>query len=73
MNPESWNGILKLFRIPGIDSKESIPPAYVAELEFLNFYEAQESIQGSNSAGLCSLAVRYNNPIPTWFLSPIEF
>jgi hypothetical protein len=29
---EFWlrDGIFKLFRIPGIDSKESIPPAFVA-------------------------------------------
>ena len=26
-----------------------------------------------NSASLCSLAGRYENPIPTWFLVPIDF
>jgi hypothetical protein len=26
-----------------------------------------------NSASLCSLAGRYNNPIPPWFLAPIDF
>jgi hypothetical protein len=31
------DGIFKLLRSPGIDSKESIPPAYVAtELVFVN-------------------------------------
>jgi hypothetical protein len=25
-----------------------------------------------NSASLCSLAGRYNNPVPTWFLVPID-
>ncbi len=25
-----------------------------------------------NSASLCSLAGRYDNPIPTWFLAPID-
>ncbi len=28
--------------------------------------------QGTNSASLCSLAGRYDNPIPTRFLAPIE-
>jgi hypothetical protein len=28
--------------------------------------------QGINSAGQCSLAGQYNNPIPTWFLVPID-
>jgi hypothetical protein len=28
--------------------------------------------QGINSASLCSLASRYDNPIPTWFLAPID-
>ncbi len=40
----------KLLRSPGIDSNESIPPAYA----------------------VCSLAGRYDNPIPTRFLAPIE-
>ncbi len=26
----SWDGVFKLLRSPGIDSKEQIPPAYVA-------------------------------------------
>jgi hypothetical protein len=26
-----------------------------------------------NSASLCSLAGRYDNPIPPWFLAPIDF
>ncbi len=29
--------------------------------------------QGMNSASLCSLAGRYNNPIPTRCLAPIDF
>jgi hypothetical protein len=28
--------------------------------------------QGMNSASLCSLAGRYDNPIPTRFLAPID-
>ncbi len=36
---------------------------------FLNVYGAQELI----SASLCSLAGRYDNPIPTRCLAPIDF
>jgi hypothetical protein len=28
--------------------------------------------QGMNSANLCSLAGRYDNPLPPWFLAPID-
>jgi hypothetical protein len=28
--------------------------------------------QGTNSASLCSLTGRYDNPIPPWFLAPID-
>ncbi len=40
----------------------------------LNFYGAQESLhfQGINSASLCSLAGRYDNPIPSRFLVSID-
>ncbi len=46
------------------------------ETVFLNFLGAQESIpknqfQGIDSASLCSLAGRYDNPIPTRFLAYI--
>jgi hypothetical protein len=37
----------------------------MAEVVFFNVYGAQESIPGMNSASLCSLAGRYDNPIPT--------
>jgi hypothetical protein len=30
LDPKHWPRIFKLLRGPGIDSKESIPPAYVA-------------------------------------------
>jgi hypothetical protein len=35
--------------------------------------DIQESIPriGIYSVGLCSLAGRYDNPIPTWFLTPV--
>jgi hypothetical protein len=34
--------------------------------------EPRNRFQGINSASLCSLASWYNNPIPTWFLDPID-
>jgi hypothetical protein len=39
---------------------------------FINVYGAQESIQGINSASLCSLAGRYDNPISTRCLALID-
>jgi hypothetical protein len=35
--------------------------------------EPRNRFQGMNSASLCSLANRYNNPIPTRCLAPIDF
>ncbi len=44
-----------------------------SELEFLNFYgEPKNWFQETNYARLCSLAGRYDNPIPTRFLAPID-
>ncbi len=34
--------------------------------------EPKNRFQGKNSASLCSLAGRYDNPIPTQFLAPID-
>ena len=34
--------------------------------------EPRNRFQGTNSASLCSLAGRYDNPIPTQFLAPID-
>jgi hypothetical protein len=34
--------------------------------------EPRNRFQGMNSATLCSLAGRYDNPIPPWFLAPID-
>jgi hypothetical protein len=36
------------------------------------FKEPKNRFQGTNCARLCSLAGRYNNPIPTRFLAPID-
>jgi hypothetical protein len=45
-----------------------------SEPEFLNFYGAKEMewFEGNNSTSLCSLAGRYDNPIPNRFLTPID-
>jgi hypothetical protein len=40
-----------------------------SEPVFLNVYGAPELIQGMNSASLCSLAGRYDKPIPPRFLA----
>ncbi len=39
---------------------------------FLTFRETRNRFQGINSANLCTLAGRYDNPISTWFLDPID-
>ena len=39
---------------------------------FYIFKEPRTRFQGTNSASLCSLAGRYDNPIPTRFLAPID-
>jgi hypothetical protein len=39
---------------------------------FCNVYGAQESIPRNEFRHLCSLAGRYDNPIPTRFLAPID-
>jgi hypothetical protein len=51
-----------------VPARQSVGPEPV----FLNVYGAQELFQGMNSASLCGLAGRYNNPIPTRSLAPIE-
>jgi hypothetical protein len=43
------------------------------EPEFLNFKEPKNRFQGTNSARLCSQAVRLENPIPTRFLAPVDY
>jgi hypothetical protein len=39
---------------------------------FSTFKEPKNRFQETNSAKLCSLAGRYDNPIPTRFLAPID-
>ncbi len=45
----------------------------VPEPVFLNFLEPRNRFYGIYSASLCSLAVRYDNPITTRCLAPIIF
>jgi hypothetical protein len=40
---------------------------------FKTFKEPRNRFPGINFAGLCSLAGRYDDPIPTRFLVPIDF
>ncbi len=42
------------------------------EAVFYNFKKPRNWFQGIDSYSLCSLAVRYDNPIPTRFLTPID-
>jgi hypothetical protein len=39
---------------------------------FKTFMELRNRYQGMNSASLCSLAGRYDNPLPTRFLAPTD-
>jgi hypothetical protein len=39
---------------------------------FKTFMDPKNRFQGTNSASLCGLAGRYDNPIPTRFLTPID-
>jgi hypothetical protein len=39
---------------------------------FSTFKEPKNRLQGTSSARLCSLAGRYDNPLPTLFLTPID-
>jgi hypothetical protein len=53
---------------------QSQKPAFgTAEPVFLNVLGPRNWFQGMNSASLCSLAGRYDNPIPPRFLAPIDF
>jgi hypothetical protein len=45
----------------------------VGQSSYFNmFMEPKNRFQGMNSASLCSLAGRYDNPVPTRFLAPID-
>ncbi len=57
-----------MFHLRPLDSTESKD----AEPVFLKVNGAHESIHKNEFASLCSLAGRYDNPIPTRFLAPID-
>jgi hypothetical protein len=38
----------------------------------LTFKKPKNRFHGTNFARLCNLAGQYDNPIPTWFLAPID-
>ncbi len=81
----NWARICKHLRSPEIDSKESIPPTYVAWrnrfLEIASWVENLSPAMGRGIdfrnkfwnwvANLHRLAGRCDNPMPTWFLTPI--
>jgi hypothetical protein len=52
-------------------SLQSLPIGILSPY-FLTFMETRNRFQGMNSASQCSLAGRYNNPISTRFLAPID-
>jgi hypothetical protein len=48
------------------------PPPDWSEPEFFNIKEPKNRFQDTNSARLCSLVERNDNPIPTRFLAPLD-
>ncbi len=53
-------------------AQESILPSYVASPYFKTCRGTRNRFQEMNSASLCSLAGRYDNPLPPRFLAPID-
>ncbi len=73
----AWAGICRRLWSPGIDSEKSIPPVYVAwRAGTTNRFAVPSRQDGNRFLGslkglrIRALAGRYNNPIPTRFLSP---
>ncbi len=72
------DGICKLLRRPGIDSKESIPPVYLAwaricKLLWSTGIETQEFLGSLQGLQIWALTGWYDIPIPTRFLAPINW
>ncbi len=82
LSPSSCAGIFKLLRGRRSDSKELIPPAYVASARICKRLrspgiDSKESIAPCWNWFLGSLkpfknSGRYDNPIPTRFLAPLD-
>jgi hypothetical protein len=68
--PRNFNKIVRAWIWPLFNS------SLQRELQSSYFWTCmgpRNGLQGMNSASLCSLAGRYNNPIPTRCLAPIDF
>ena len=50
----------------------SLPVYNILSSNFETFKEPKNRFQGANSARMCSLAGRYDNPIPTRFQASID-
>jgi hypothetical protein len=63
---------LLLLHVPGMSQGKAdfCRWLYTQSPNFETFKEPKNRFQGINSASLCSLAGRYDNPIPTRFLAP---
>ncbi len=55
-----------------VTPRDTLNTTEAEEQEFLTFMEPRNRFQGVNSASLCGLAGRYDNPIPTRLQPPIE-
>ncbi len=75
--PPSWNTLVLYSRAVFIFNEPVLWPngkKECSELVFLNVYTCmgpRNRFQGMNSASLCSLAGRYDNPLPLRFIAPI--
>jgi hypothetical protein len=56
------------YQVPSVDVTPDQPIFSLVT----TFKEPKDRFQGTNSVRLCSLAVRYDNPISTRFLAPID-
>jgi hypothetical protein len=73
--PEFWpQGALIIFHTLGGAGEPDFWPLERMSLSwyFKTFMEPRNRFQGIDSASLCSLAGRYDNPIPTRFLAPTD-
>jgi hypothetical protein len=75
----AWDRICKRLRRPGIDSEDSIPPAFVVRRAgttnrvIVPARQAENRFLGSiKGLQIRALTGRYDNPIPTRFLAPID-
>ncbi len=75
-----WKKLVIPLSFPSSILFGAAPARQQPETVFLTFMEPRNRFQGMNSASLCSLAGRYgaslfhgyDNPIPPWFLAPMD-